>query len=187
MEELQSLIQQCIKGDRHSQNELYKMFSQKMFIICLRYSPNRQEAEDNLQEGFIKTFEFLSQYKFNGSFEGWMRKIMVNCCLQKYRAKKNLHAVVDIETTSLHEIGTEDIISQIGTKELMRMVQKLLNGYRMVFNLYVFEGMKHREIAQELGISEGTSKSNLFDARTILQRSVNNSLQIAQQSKDSSL
>ncbi len=187
MEELQLLIHRCIKGDRHSQNELYKLFSQKMFIICLRYSPNRQEAEDNLQEGFLKAFEFLHQYKFTGSFEGWLRKIMVNCALQKYRTKKDLHAIVDIETTSLHEIGNEDIISQIGTKELLRMVQKLPNAYRMIFNLYVFEGMKHREIAEELGISEGTSKSNLYDARIILQRSVTKSLQVAKQSKDSSL
>lgn len=187
MEELQHLIHRCIKGDRYSQNKLYDEFSQKMFIVCLRYSPNRQEAEDSLQEGFLKAFEYLHQFKFTGSFEGWLRKIMVNCSLQKYRSKKELHAVVDIETTSLHEIGSENIISQIGTKELLRMVQRLPNSYRMVFNLYVFEGMKHREIAEQLGISEGTSKSNLFDARTILQRLVNKSLQIAKPSKDSSL
>jgi RNA polymerase sigma-70 factor (ECF subfamily) len=187
VEELQLLIQRCIKGDRNSQNELYTMFSSRMFIVCLRYSPNRQEAEDNLQEGYLKAFEYLHQFKFTGSFEGWLRKIMVNCCLQKYRSKKELYAVVDIDTTSLDEVGNEDIISHIGTKELLRMVQKLPNSYRMVFNLYVFEGKKHREIAEELGISEGTSKSNLFDARTILQRSVSQSLQIAKQSKDSSL
>ena len=187
MEEIQILIQRCIKGDRYSQNELYKRFSNKMFIVCLRYSPNRQEAEDNLQEGFLKAFEFMHQFKFTGSFEGWLRKIMVNRCLQKYRSKKDLHAIIDIENTSLPEIGSEDIISQIGTKELLRMVQKLPNGYRLVFNLYVFEGMKHREIATELGISEGTSKSNLYDARTILQRAVTKSFQIAKQSNDSSL
>ena len=150
-----------------------------MFVTCLRYSSNRQDAEDTLQEGFTKVFEYLHQYKFTGSFEGWIRKIMVNCALQKYRSKQQLHAVVNIETTSAHELGNEDIISQIGAKELIKMVQQLPSAYRMIFNLYVFEGLKHREIAKQLGISEGTSKSNLHDARMILQHSVNKSLRIA--------
>ena len=104
---------------------------------------------------------------------------MVNCALQKYRSNARLHPVVDIET-SQHEIAeNETILAQIGTKELLNMVQQLPPGYRLVFNMYVFEGMKHREIAQQLGISEGTSKSNLYDARVILQKSVASSLQIA--------
>jgi RNA polymerase sigma-70 factor (ECF subfamily) len=104
---------------------------------------------------------------------------MVNCALQKYRSNARLHAVVDIETNQ-HEIAeTENIMAQIGTKELLNMVQQLPPGYRLVFNMYVFEGMKHREIAEQLGISEGTSKSNLYDARVILQKSVASSLQVA--------
>ena len=173
------LIEGCSRGDRHSQSQLYALLMQKMFVVCLRYSKTREEAEEILQEGFIKVFEFIHQYKFAGSFEGWVRKIMVNCALQKYRSKK-LHAVVDIDPATIENIGNENIISQIGTKELLKMVQQLPPSYRMVFNLYVFEGMKHREIAAHLNISEGTSKSNLSDARAILQKAVHNSLQSSQ-------
>ncbi|MBD0287684.1 MAG: sigma-70 family RNA polymerase sigma factor [Flavisolibacter sp.] len=147
-----------------------------MFMVCLRYAKNREEAEEILQEGFMKVFEFIHQFKFAGSFEGWMRKIMVNCALQKYRNKTNLRPVISIETITTEQPDNEEILSRLGTKELLDMVQQLPPGYRMVFNLYVFEGMKHREIAECLGISEGTSKSNLSDARAILQRAVTNSL-----------
>ena len=141
-----------------------------MFVVCLRYSKNREEAEEILQEGFIKVFEFIHQYKFAGTFEGWVRKIMVNCALQKYRSIRQMHAVVNIDTSAVEQLGNEDIISRIGTKELLKMVQQLPPSYRMVFNLYVFEGMKHREIAEHLEISEGTSKSNLSDARAFSQK-----------------
>jgi len=150
-----------------------------MFAVCLRYSKNKEEAEEILQEGFMKVFTHLHQFNFEGSFEGWIRKIIVNCALQKYRNNARLHAVVDIETNQYKIAETENIMAQIGTKELVNMVQQLPPGYRLVFNLYVFEGMKHREIAEHLGISEGTSKSNLYDARALLQKSVTHSLQVA--------
>jgi len=180
-EQLNQLIQLCIKGERHSQSRLYALLAPKMFVICLRYSKNREEAEETLQEGFMKVFENLQQFKFAGSFEGWVRKIMVNCALQKFRSKSHLHAVVNIDDVKTEYGDTENISSQLGTKELLQMVQLLPAAYRMVFNLYVFEGMKHREIAEMLGISEGTSKSNLSDARTILKKAVVNSAQIAKQ------
>ena len=170
------LIESCIKGDRKSQSRLYNMYVQKMFVICLRYAKTREEAEEILQEGFMKVFEFLHQYKSLGSFEGWLRKIIVNCALQKYRSKGNLRPVVDIDTIPAPSGMNEDIIAKIGTKELLNMVQQLPLSYRMIFNLYVFEGMKHREIAELLGISEGTSKSNLSDARAILQKALSNSM-----------
>ena len=151
-----------------------------MFIICLRYSKSREEAEEILQEGFMKVFEFLHQYKSSGPFEGWMRKIMVNCALQKYRSKGNLYPVIDIDNESGEYGAPEDIIAKIGTKELLKMIQQLPPAYRLIFNLYVFEGMKHREIAGLLGISEGTSKSNLSDARAILQKAVSKSMQSSQ-------
>ena len=106
---------------------------------------------------------------------------MVNCALQKYRSKKHLHALANIEATDFDDLYDDDIITQLNTKELLKMVQLLSPAYRMVFNLYVFEGMKHREIAEQLNISEGTSKSNLYDARKILQRLVNNSFKVAKQ------
>lgn len=181
LEQIERLIEGCLHGNRLDQNHLYKQLMPKMFIVCLRYSNNRNEAEEILQEGFIKVFEFLHQYKFNGSFEGWVRKIMVNCALQKFRSKTNMHAVVDIDSVAIEQKNSDDIIAQLGTKELLRMVQQLSPGYRTIFNLYVLEGMKHREIAAQLGISEGTSKSNLSDARAILQKAVNASMKSAKQ------
>lgn len=179
----EQLIEACIKGDRQSQSRLYNMYMQKMFLVCLRYSKSREEAEEILQEGFMKVFEFMHQYKSTGPFEGWMRKIMVNCALQKYRNKGNLRPVIDIDTVAADYAVHEDIIAKIGTKELLKMVQQLPSAYRLIFNLYVFEGMKHREIAGLLGISEGTSKSNLSDARAILQKAINKSLQSSSQVK----
>ena len=176
----EQLIEGCIKGDRFSQSRLYNLYNQKMFIVCLRYARSREEAEEILQEGFMKVFEFLHQYKFAGSFDGWIRKIMVNCALQKYRTKAQLRPVVDVEACAVADKSHDEIIATLGTKELLIMVQQLPPAYKMVFNLYVFEGMKHREIADLLSISEGTSKSNLSDARSILQKAVNKSLQSPQ-------
>jgi RNA polymerase sigma factor (sigma-70 family) len=176
--ELHQLIQECIKGNRQSQSSLYNHFASKMFVVCLRYSRNREEAEEILQEGFMKVFEFIHQFKFAGSFEGWIRKIMVNCALQKFRSKPQLRIVSEIESLNPEFSGSDDILSRLGTKELLQMVQELPPGYRMVFNLYVFEGMKHSEIANLLGISEGTSKAILSDARHLLQKAISNSLLI---------
>ena len=179
MEQTNKLIKGCIKGDRYSQSKLYELFAPKMFIVCLRYAMNREEAEEILQEGFLKVFEYIHQFRFAGSFEGWIRKIMVNCALQKYRSKPHLHIIGNIENENVEYWENEDISSKLGAKELIKTIQQLPPAYRMVFNLYVFEGMKHREIAELLNISEGTSKSNLSDARAILQRAVNNSLKVA--------
>jgi len=145
----------------------------------MRYATGREEAEEILQEGFIKVFEFLHQYKGSGLLEGWVRKIMINTALQKLRSRANMRPVITMDTVEQEVKYEQDIIGNIGAKELLKLVQALPTAYRLVFNLYVFEGYKHREIAELLFISEGTSKSNLFDARNILQRMVNNSLQIA--------
>lgn len=178
--QLDTLIQGCIKGERASQTRLYNLFSQKMFVVCLRYAKSREEAEEILQEGFMKVFDCVNQFRFAGSFEGWMRRIMVNSALQRYRKKGLLHPVGNIDPEVADIEMHEDILSRIGTKELMKMIQLLPPAYRLTFNLFVFEGLKHREIAEMLGVSEGTSKSNLSDARTILQKSVARSLQSSQ-------
>ena len=181
MEETRNLIEGCLRGERHAQSSLYNLLSKKMFVVCLRYSKNREEAEEILQEGFMKVFQFIHQYKNTGSFEGWVRKIMMNCALQRYRSKSDLHAVINIDLVKEENLANdENAFSKIGAKELLLMVQRLSPAYRMVFNLYVFEGLKHREIAELLNISEGTSKSNLSDARVLLQKAVNNSLQSSQ-------
>ncbi len=179
LEQPKELIQACISGDRYSQSKLYHQFAPKMFAVCMRYAKNREEAEEVMQEGFVQVFKSLHNFKYAGSFEGWIRKIMVYCAIQHYRAKPKMYPVVDIDNTGREPICKEDILARMQKKELLEMVQALSPAYRMVFNLYVFEGMKHREIAEQLGISEGTSKSNFFDAKKILQIAVTNSLKVA--------
>ena len=181
LEETRQLIKACLAEDRNAQRNLYELFAPKMFGVCLRYAKNREEAEDIMQEGFVQVFKSLHNFKFSGSFEGWVRKIMVYCAIAKYRGKSKLHFVLNIETEEIATTNNEEILSRLGKKELLKMVQDLPPAYRLVFNLYVFEGLKHREIAEELGISEGTSKSNLHDAKVILQRVVTDSMKIANQ------
>lgn len=173
------LIQACINGDRYSQSQLYKLFAPKMFAVCLRYAKSREEAEEIVQEGFVQVFRSLKSFQHKGSFEGWIRKIMVYCCVKHYRSKTRLYSVISIESVNAEASSNEDGLANLGKNELLKMVQALPPAYRMVFNLYVFEGMKHREIAEQLGISEGTSKSNFFDAKTILKRAITNSLKVA--------
>ena len=172
------LIKKCATWDRNAQNALYKMFASKMFAVCLRYSSSREEAEDTLHEGFMKVFDNIKNFRREGSLEGWLRKIMVNTALQKFRSSKTDKFSVELNENhnDLPHYSDEEILSRISAKELIGMIQNLSPSYRMVFNLYALEGLKHREIAERLGISEGTSKSNLSDARTILQRAVNSNL-----------
>jgi RNA polymerase sigma factor (sigma-70 family) len=165
-----NLIKDCIKGERQAQSTLYAMYVPKMFVVCLRYSRSREEAEEILQEGFLKVFQFLHQFRHEGSLEGWIRKIMVNAALQRLRNKSRLTPVVNIELYK-EELAWQDTIeSDMSSKEFLKLVMGLPPAYKSVFNLYVFEGYKHREIAEILGISEGTSKSNLYDARIYLQK-----------------
>lgn len=148
-----------------------------MFAVCFKYSKSREEAEDTFHEAFMKVFENLKNFKNEGSLEGWIRRIMVNTAIEKYR--KNLHmsivvsyddpAYADVEYNDYY---TDDILNQIEVNELMELIQKLPPQYKLVFNLYTFEGLKHHEIATQLGISEGASKSNLSRARGILQNAI---------------
>ncbi len=175
------LITRCIEWDSNAQNRLYQLYSSKMFAVCFRYSRNREEAEDILHEGFMKVFENIDKFRKEGSLEGWIRKIMYNTAIHKFRQRKQVENTVSIDSNhiNLTEHSSNDVLSQLGTKELIAMIQNLPPRYQLVFNLYVFEGLKHREIAEKLGITEGTSKSNLSDARTILQREINKSMTIS--------
>jgi RNA polymerase sigma-70 factor (ECF subfamily) len=162
----------CQEGNPGAQRELYDMFKPKMFGICLRYAGNYHDAEDIMQEGFIKVFEKIHQFGFKGAFEGWIRRIMVNTALEKYR--------MHFQTVSLQDnpAGAEleqeiDVTSNIEVKELLNIIQDLTPRYRLVFNLYAIEGYSHKEISEMLQITEGTSKSNLSRARVILQEKVN--------------
>ncbi|MGQ0738015.1 MAG: RNA polymerase sigma factor [Bacteroidota bacterium] len=168
----QLIIKGCVAGDRAFQTKLYDLFAPGMFGVCLRYARSREEAEEILQEGFLRVFTYIKNFRGDGSFEGWMRKIMVNCALQRYRSKSTLQPVIRLDSSGYDAEGETDIASGLDAKELLALVQTLPAGYRIVFNLYVFEGYKHREIAEALGISEGTSKSNLSDARIFLQKAL---------------
>jgi RNA polymerase sigma-70 factor (ECF subfamily) len=173
------LIKGCIEGDRAFQSKLYDLYATKMMGVCMRYSRSREEAEEILHEGFLRVFTYIKKFKGTGSFEGWIRKIMVNAALFRYRNKSSLPPVIEIDTV-LHDIPSNpNVFSNLGSKELLLLVQSLPAACRMVFNLYVFEGYKHREIAEALGITEGTSKSNLFDARTILKKALTTQKKLA--------
>jgi RNA polymerase sigma factor (sigma-70 family) len=176
----EQLIKGCVAGDRTFQTKLYDLFAPKMLGVCMRYAKNREEAEEILLEGFLRVFTYIKKFKGTGSFEGWIRKIMVNCALLRYRNKSHLHPVIQLDDERAGTTVEPDIFSKLDTKELTLLVQSLPAGYRVVFNLYVFEGYKHREIAEALGISEGTSKSNLSDARLILQKALNGKKNLVQ-------
>ena len=143
-----------------------------MFGICMRYAGNYDDAQDILQDGFLKVFEKIDQFGFKGAFEGWIRKIMVNTALERFRTSYQVINIHDNLKEVDHEISG-DFTSDIDARELIRFVQELSPRYRIVFNLYAIEGYSHKEIADMLGITEGTSKSNLSRARDILQEKVN--------------
>ncbi len=167
------LVKGCLNGDAAFQRILYKRYAGKMLIVCLRYAKSREEAEDVLQEGFITVFEKLNQFKMQGSFEGWIRRIMVNKSIENYRKVTRLYQLMDVDDVEDTFVGPDDVAGNIDTKDLLNMIHQLPPVYKMVFNLYVFEGMSHKEIADTLNIAIGTSKSNLSDARNILKKKLN--------------
>ncbi|MCD6544508.1 MAG: RNA polymerase sigma factor [Flavobacteriaceae bacterium] len=171
---LKQLIQKSKKRDIKSQSEIYQLFAGKLFALCLKYSKTHQEAEDNLQEAFITIFNKMDQYKFKGSFEGWMKRIVINTALQTYR-KKNVLSLV--EENFPEEVEVEVNEDKISLDFLMKIIRELPDRYRMVFNLYVLDGYSHKDISGMLGIVEGTSKSNLSRARLILKEKVESSQQ----------
>ena len=172
VDRLHTVIRGCQEGNQTAQRDLYDMFKSKMFGVCMRYAGNYHDAEDIMQEGFIKVFEKIHQFSFKGAFEGWIRKVMVNTALEKYRMHFQSVAIND----NLAELDHEEemaVSGNIEASELMNIIQDLSPRYRVVFNLYALEGYSHKEISELLHISEGTSKSNLSRARVILQEKVN--------------
>ena len=150
------------------QEELYRRFSPKMYAVCLRYAGNAEEAEDILQEGFIKVFKKLNSFRSEGSFEGWVRRIFVNTAIEHFRRKRYLMPVTEKEENTI-EGKYLSVLDDLAARDIMMLVQDLSPGYWTVFNLYVVEGYTHKEIADMMGISEGTSKSQLSRAKVILQ------------------
>lgn len=162
------LIKGCLEGDRRAQEYLYQKFSPKMYGVCLRYAGKAEDAQDILQNGFVKVFKNLHMYRGDGSFEGWIRRIFVNTAIEHYRRQVNLYPVTE-NHENLLETKEVSAFDSLSVKDLMKIIQQLSPGYRTVFNLYVVEGYSHKEIAEMIGISEGTSKSQLARAKGVLQ------------------
>ncbi|MCC8424208.1 RNA polymerase sigma factor [Mucilaginibacter sp. UR6-11] len=165
---INELITRCKAGERKAQEMLYKQFASGMLGVCMRYATDKMEAEDMLQNGFIKIFKKLDDYRGEGSFEGWVRRIMVHSAIEYYRKHHKMIQVMDV-----NEMGNEPSVNpaamaNMGVKDLMGIIQQLSPGYKMVFNLYAIEGYSHKEIAEMVGITEGASKSQLSRARAIL-------------------
>ena len=168
----QQLIEGCRKGDRRAQKELYDTYSRKMMGVCLRYVDDRETARDLLQDGFVKVFTGLDSYAGSGSFEGWMRRIFVNCALEYLRRSDVLREATDLENTAELIHPDSSAISDLSAAELMRLVSELPTGFRTVFNMFAIEGYSHKEIGEMLGITESTSRSQYTRAKQLLQRRI---------------
>jgi RNA polymerase sigma-70 factor (ECF subfamily) len=172
------IVEGCRKGKRQAFSALYEKYAAVMLGVCYRYTKSRMEAEDVLQEGFVKVFQKIGSFESRGSFEGWLRRLMVNTAINHYKANQR-HKTQEIDLNSKdvvnrfeNEDETIDIEGVLPQAELVSMLQGLPDGYRIVFNMYVIEGLKHDEIAEELNISTNTSKSQLFKARRWLRQKI---------------
>ena len=164
------------------QEELYNRFAPKMYAVCLRYANNTDDAQDLLQEGFIKVYKNLHRFRAEGSFEGWIRRVFVNSSIEHFRKKSIQLATVSDKEENTIENSDISALDTMAEKDIIRLIQELSPGYRTVFNLYVVEGYSHKEIGEKLGISEGTSKSQLARAKEILQKKVTQYLSDTQKS-----
>lgn len=178
------IIKACLKGNRLAQNRLYQIFADKMYGVCLRYADNEDEAKDILQDGFIKVFTNLKQFNNKGSFEGWIRRIVVNTALEKFRDKNHMFAVSMEAEYDSNKNHYDHILSELSAKDLLKLIQELSPQYKTVFNLYAIEGYSHKEICNILDIKEGTSKSNLSRAREILKEKVNKHYNVSEKKYD---
>ena len=164
------LIDKCLQGDQKAQRALFDKFSRKMMSVCMRYLAEREEAEDVLQDGFVKVFSHLESFKREGSFEGWIRRTMINTSLDYLRKKKAMYIDTDISEAEFLAGEDEKVVGKMRVEELMKLIQEMPQGYRTVFNLYAIEGYTHQEIADELGVTESTSKTQFRKARTYLMK-----------------
>lgn len=169
--EEERMVRGCVKGQPEHQEALYNKYYRKMFGVCLRYAPDRETAEDILQDGFVKVLKGISSYSGKGSLEGWIRRVMVNTALEHLRRKAAMYPVVDLEMAYNADAGA-DIVAGMSEQEILAHIQALSVGYRTVFNLFAIEGYSHKEIAEQLNITEGTSKSQFARARQTLQENI---------------
>lgn len=173
-EKLEILLEECKRGRPRSQEALYKRFASAMYGLCLQYASSEEDAQDIMQDGFIKVFSKLDQVNNPAAFPGWIRRVMINTALEKYRSQVFLQRVDDIRE-EMNEETVDGIYDSLTSGELVGLIQTLSPKYRLVFNLYAVEGYSHQEISKELGITVGTSKSNLSRARAILQKKIKKS------------
>lgn len=166
---IDQLIKECQQNSIKAQEQLYRLFAPKLFAVCLKYSRNYEDAQDNLQDGFLLLFRKIGQFQFKGSFEGWAKRLMVNNVLQRYRTE-GIFEIVSENMPDEEEVEIES--DSVSMDFLLSIIQELPDRYRMVFNLYVTDGYSHKEIADMLGITVGTSKSNLSRARVILKEKI---------------
>lgn len=171
-ENLDQYIRKCVKNDREAQLKIYQLYSPVLYGLCLKYMRNTDDAKDVFQEAFVIAFQKMEQYKFEGSFEGWLKRIFINKLLETLNKRKKGVLFLDVYETDIAEEEEEIELVPIEQEKLLEYIQELPDQYRTVFNLYVFEKMKHKEIAQLLEINEGTSKSNLNRAKSILKKKI---------------
>ena len=166
------LVKGCLKGNHRAQKMLFDNYAPKMMGVCLRYMKKREQAEDALQDGFVKVFSKLQLYKGEGSLEGWIRRVVVNTCLDQIRkeAKFNLNVPMDDVQFMIAKDGL--IIEGLNERDLLKMINEMPDGYRVVFNMFAIEGYSHKEIADKLGVSENTSKSQYSRARGYLRNKI---------------
>jgi RNA polymerase sigma factor (sigma-70 family) len=165
------LIQACLCGERQAQMEIFNLYAPKMMVVCLRYARHRLEAEDILQDAFVKVFTHMGEFEFNGSFEGWVRRIIINTAIKNNQRKSVQYEELGLDNI-LEDSTDPDVFSTLSEEELINIIEALPDGYRLVFNLYAIEGFNHKEIANILNIEEGTSRSQLYKARKMLQEKV---------------
>jgi len=169
-----NIITECINGNRTAHKQLYDMYRVKMYTLCLRYMSSKQDAEDMLQEGWVKVFKMLHSYDSSkGTFYGWIRKIFVNTNLEFLRKKRLQFDDLSEQTLNFNLSFEMDVFDQMSMQEMVNLLQELPNGYRSVFNLYVIEGYTHKEIGEKLNISPNTSKTQLMKAKKMMQEKVN--------------
>ncbi len=177
------IINGCLQGDPVAQRLLYRRYAAKMLGVCRRYAKNIEDAEDILQEGFLTVFTKISQFSHKGSFEGWVRRIMVSRAIESCRKEMRIFPVTDIEDLAEKLPSTDDVLATLSVKDLLAFIDELPTMHRIVFNLYIFENMDHNEIAEKLTIPVGTSKSTLYYARLTLRRKINQSMLVAQKNE----
>lgn len=168
MEQHYALVYKCLQNDRKAQNELYETFARKMYSVCLRYTSDRDAATDILQEAFVKVFQSMEKFSFEGSVEGWIRRIVVNTAIDHFRKAAKMYVVQDLEDVQIEDSSANHFLGRMASEDIIACMQQLPAGYRTVINLYIIEEFSHKEIAKMLGISEGTSKSQLARAKAHL-------------------